>query len=146
VSGEPAIREACFIEIDARLTAIDGVTEVERMPSGDPMSFNALHIFDGGQRAGISESDATRYDMSILIEGYVEGSGGKDAHAEINALYADVVAALMSEPPLGGLVETIDEGDLQVTVAQLASKSRLAFSLDFKITFPTRRDDPAQPA
>lgn len=146
MNGDPAIREACFAEIETRLTAIAGVIEVERMPSGDPMSFSALHIFDGGQRAGDSNVESTRYDMSVLIEGYVEGGSGSAAHGAINALYADVVAALMPEPPLGGLVETIDEGDLQISVAQLASIERLAFALDFKITFPTRRDDPAQPA
>jgi hypothetical protein len=138
-----AIREAIFKEVEDRLNSL-GVGEVERMPSGDPMVFPALHIFDGGQQTSTAETDVSRYDMSVLIEGYLEASGGSAGHTQLNDLYAAVVAVLIPEPPLGGLAETIDEGSLQITVAPLASARRLAFSLDFSVTFPTRRDDPAQ--
>lgn len=142
-----ALRELVFAEIGARLAAIGGVAEVERMPSGDPMDFPALHIFDSGSAPnGEGEPAITRHELPVTIEGYLEQAGGAAAHTALNGLYARVVSVMMPEPPLGGLAETIDEGALRVVVAPLASKPRLGFSLDFIITFPTRRDDPAQPA
>lgn len=141
-----AVREQIFNEIEQRLGEVEGIGEVERQPSGDPASFPALAIFDSGQQ--LTESDAINnwYQLEVTIDGTVEGGSGPEAHAALNALYVSIVQALVTEPPLGGLAETIDEGALRVDVAELASERRLNFSLDLSITFPTRRGDPAQPA
>ncbi|UAK24349.1 hypothetical protein [Sphingomonas nostoxanthinifaciens] len=141
-----ALREQIFALIEERLGGIAGVSEVERMPSSDPVSFPALHIFDGGQAPDWDETGVTRYDMTVVVEGFLEASGGAEAHKALNALYVDVVTSLMTEPPLDGLAETIDEGGFRPAVAPLASVRRLGFSLTFQITFPTERGDPAQPA
>lgn len=149
MAAPDAQRELVFVDVEDRLNALRdvvGVTEVERMPSGDPVSFNALHIIDGGQRPGDSDATATRYDLAFTVHGYIEKGGGAAAHTMLNQLYAATVAALMTEPPLGGLVETIDEGPMQVEVAHIASSRRLVFIVDFYANFPTRRGDPAQPA
>lgn len=142
----PAVRSTIFAEIVRRLDAIGDAAETELMPSSDPMSFPARHVFDGGQGIVEAEAGVTRYGLSFTVEGYLEQAGGDGAHAQLNDFYAATVVALMPDPPLGGLAETIDEGDLRITVAPLASLDRLAFALDFTLTFPTRRDDPGQAA
>ncbi|USI71618.1 hypothetical protein [Sphingomonas morindae] len=141
------LREQIWAEIERRLGAIDGVAEVEREPSAEPISFNALHLEDAGQRTIDGSAGATWYQLAVTIRGYVEGGAGAEAHAALNQLHADTVAALMAdEPPLGGLAETIDEGAMQVQVATAASERRLMFLLDLELTFATRRGNPAQPA
>jgi hypothetical protein len=143
-----AVREQIFAAIEDRLRGIASpvVAEVERLPSADPVSFPALHIFDGGHRIVDMEAGTTRYTLTVPIEGYVEQSSGVAAHAALNALYAAVVAAVMPDPPLDGLAETIDEQDFRTAIAPLASIDRLGFAVDFEITFATRRGDPAQAA
>jgi hypothetical protein len=89
-----AIRELIFAEIESRLTAIDDVAEVERMPSGDPAKFPALHIFDAPQDPIDGEPQASRYGLTAIIEGYVSGGSGAIAHAALNDLYSRVVTAL----------------------------------------------------
>ncbi|MEA3390026.1 MAG: hypothetical protein U9R64_12250 [Pseudomonadota bacterium] len=136
-----SVRETIFAAIETAL-ATTGAAEIERMPSGDPMSFPALHIMDDGQGQLEGEAGATRYGMAISIEGYVEGAGGTAMHSAINALHAAMVTAVVGLIPGTPEIEDIEEGDLRVAVAPLASKRRLAFSQDFSITFATRRGQP----
>lgn len=141
------LRSQIILLIAERLSAISGIAEVEVMPSGDPVSFPALHIFDPGHDTDTDTAlGVTRYDMSPYIEGYHELPGGRAAYEALNAIYAEVVSALVSDPPLDGLAETIDEGDMRMEVATLASNRRLGFSLKFNITFPTSRSNPAETA
>ena len=141
-----AVREQIFALIEERLNEIDSSYEVERMPSGDPVSYPALHIIDAGQKPGISDVGDSRYDLAVTIHGFISQSGGSAAHTSLNDLYARTIAALLTEPPLGGLVETIDEGPMQIELATRSSVSRLVFIVDLFLTFPTRRGDPATPA
>lgn len=136
-----SVRETIFAAIEAALAAT-GAAEIERMPSGDPMSFDALHIMDDGQGVIEGEAGATHYGMAISIEGYVEGAGGTAMHARLNSLHAATVRAIIGLIPGTPEIEDIEEGDLRVAVAPLASKRRLAFSQDFSITFATRRGQP----
>lgn len=141
-----APRDQIFQLALARLIALPDAAETELMPSADPISFPARHIFDGGQSIEESGHNFTMYRLGLTVEGYLERDGGTDVHQQLNAFYAATVAALVSDPPLDGLAETIDEGDMRVMVAPLAGTNRLAFALDFSVTFFARRDDPAQPA
>lgn len=136
-------RGLIFAEVETRLAAIAGVASVERMPSGDPDAFPALVIDDGGQSIEDAEAATTRYRLRLTIEGYVVGGEGAAAHDALSDLYADVIAVLMTEPPLGGLAETISEGDMRPAVTELADRRRLAFALDIDITFPTPRGNAA---
>lgn len=138
-------REHLLAIIDARLTSVvgDGSYEAEPSADPDPESYPALMMIDGGERNDEAETDATRKIMSITVEGYVHGDTGVEARAARNALHADVVAALLTEPPLDGLATRIEEdGELRMDVATLASVRRLAFAQDFTIEFATRRGDP----
>lgn len=134
------VRETIFAAIEAAL-ASTGAAEIERMPSGDPLSFPALHIMDDGQAQIEGEAGATRYGMAVSVEGYVEGTGSA-MHSAINALHAGTVAAIIGLIPDTAEIEDIEEGDLRMAVAPLNSARRLAFSQDFTITFATRRGQP----
>ncbi len=143
----PAVRALNITEVMDRLAAIEGVAETELMPSADPIIFPALHVFDPGHETDVTTAPGvTRYDLTLTVEGYVEGEGGAAAHADLMTLYTETVAALITDPPLGGLAETIDEGAMRVAVAPLASARRLGFSLEINITFPASRSNPAEPA
>lgn len=138
-------REQIFAVVDARLAAVTGVLEYERQPTGDPAKFPALHCYDGGERLTEAESYATRKALFLTVEGFVQGASGAAAHAALNTLHANVVKALLTEPPLGGIVELIEEaGDLRIDVAELASQRRLGFAQDFRVEFATVRGDPTQ--
>lgn len=140
------VREQIIAAIAARLAAIPFVAEVEVMPTADPISFPAFAIFDNGQDPAEYEAEITRQNFAPSIECYVEREGGAAAYAEINALYAATVRTLIDGTDLDGLVETIDEGRLDMRPAPLASATRLYFALDLPITFAARRGDPSQPA
>jgi len=141
-----AKREAILAAIEEALASTDAV-EVEADPTGDPTRFPALCILDGGQQvvAGQGEVGQTRYNMTVVIEGYVEGGTNAAARAALNELYLQTVTALLVDPPLGGLATSIDERDLRIDVAELASKRRLAFALSLDIEFSARRESPSHP-
>ena len=137
-----AIRELIFASMAAALAANASAGEVERMASGDPLGFPARHIGNDGQAVLEGEVGATRYALSCSIEGYVEGQGGAAAAAQLNQLYADTVRTVMALIGTVPQIENVEEGDMRVAVASLASTRRLAFSTDFTITYATRRGDP----
>ena len=139
-----AVREIILAAVEQALWTGTGAQEIERMASGDPASFPALHIYDDGQGVDETEASASRYAMAISLDGYVEGAGGTPASQALNQLYADTIRSIMALE--GGVpeIETVREGDMRVSVAALASGRRLAFAHDFTITFATRRGDPEQ--
>lgn len=127
--------------------ALDGVAaELEVEPAGDPTEFPSLGITDDGHSVLEREASLTRREMAITIDGFVEGGDGDAPTAERNALIAHVVAALLADETLGGTVELIEDGDLRMFTATLASVRRLGFALGFTIQFTTSRADPALPA
>lgn len=142
-----SVREAIFAEVERRLRELLNIGEVERVPSGDPRRFPALEIAEGGpQVRAEQEYGSTRWRMTIVVAGYVEGGSGARAHAAINDLHARACQVLFTEPPLGGLVEMIEEGDVRFQVATLASEGRMAFAQDVIVQFATQRGNPALPA
>jgi len=141
-----AVLLQCVNEVAARLSAIQGIKELEIMPSGDPAKFHALHIFYPGHDPSGEEPGATRYAANIEIVGFVENRDGAQAFADLAGLYAAAVASLLTEPPLGGIAETINEGSFRALTAPLANIRRLSFSLVLSLGFAAKRGDPAQPA
>ena len=113
------------------------------MPSGDPALHPALHIFDGGQRVEIGEAGTTRYALTIGIEGFVSGGTGGSAHAALNALHAATIAAIYDSTALAAISEEIEEGAMNVAVADRGDDRTIGFSLDLTIYFATQRGDPA---
>lgn len=141
------VKELVLADADSRLEAITGLGSYEVEPSGDPARFPALALYEGSMRVEESETGTTRYALFVTVEGYVEGGSGKAARAKRSALHAEAVKAMMTEPFLEGIVETVEEdGDYRPDVAELAKKRRLGFAQDFKIIFVTARGDPTQPA
>jgi hypothetical protein len=137
-----AVREQIFAAVETLLREIDDVLEVERMPSGDPGQFPALHIFDQGDKLTEGEAGTDRWEMAIGLDGYVSGGDGAEAHGAINALYSAVVEALFPEPVLGGLAHEIAVQAVQFVVADRGNARRLAFSADISIFYATRRGMP----
>jgi len=138
------VRDQILAAIEAAIA--DLATEVEVEPAGDPSEFPALGITDGGHTVLEHEASLTRRSMTVTIDGFVDGAGGKVPTAERNTLAAAVVAALLADETLGSLVEIIDDGDYRPVTATLSSVRRLGFTQDFEIQFSTSRADPALPA
>ncbi len=138
------VRDQILDAIEAAIA--DLATEVEVEPAGDPSAFPALGITDGGHTVLEHEASLTRRSMTVTVDGFVDGAGGKAPTAARNTLAAAVVAALLGDETLGGLVEIIDDGDYRPVTATLSSVRRLGFTQDFEIQFSTSRADPALPA
>jgi len=133
-----------FLELDRRLTGIDGIAEFERMPSGDPSSVPALRLFDDGDEPIDGEPGGVIMREIVSVEGFVEGSSGAVAHDAMLDLHAAVVFALCDDGDLGGLVQTIEVVDQRrVEVRELSSVRSLAFAQNFAITYATVRGNPA---
>jgi hypothetical protein len=110
--------------------------EVTSEATGDPSTFPALNSVEGAMEADNgTEPGATRYTVTISIEGYVEGSAGIEARTARNALYLEVVRALIDDTYLGGLAEELSEGATRRTTAYLSSQERLGFITGFIIKF-----------
>lgn len=134
-----------YLRIDERLGSLLSVASYERMPSGDPASFPALAVFDGGDEPIDGEPGGTRLQALFTLEGYIEGGDGAGTHDELLQLHAEAVFALCGDDgTLGGLVETIEiVGQRRAEVAELAAARRLGFAQDFAVTFSTVRGDPS---
>jgi hypothetical protein len=141
---DSTVRDLIIDAIEAAVTPL--AVEVEVEPAGDPMSLPALGITDGGHSVLEHEASLTRRSMTVSIDGFVDGAGGKVPTRARNALCAAVVAAILTDPAIAALVEVIDDGDLRLFTATLSSVRRLGFAQDFEIQFSTSRDDPAVPA
>lgn len=139
-----AVREQIFQAIDGLLAVLPVLAggEYERMPSGEVAAFPALHVFDEGDDETVGEAGTSRWALQLGVDGYVAGDGGAEAHAALNALYADVIETLFAEPLLGGLIEEIEASRLRTSVVERASRRRLSFSLDLVIHYATRRGSP----
>ncbi|WP_267396559.1 MULTISPECIES: hypothetical protein [unclassified Sphingomonas] len=144
MTDQLTVRDLIISAIETAIAPLAREVEVE--PAGDPSVFPGLGITDGGHRVLEREVMITRRAMTVTVDGFVEGGGGKAPTAERNALLAHVVAAIMADETLGGTVELIEDGDLRLFTATLASVRRLGFAQDFTIQFTTSRADPALPA
>lgn len=144
ILADPTARDEILEAIEATLKLLASEVEVE--PNGDPSTFPALHIFDGGHKVLERDAGSTRYAMMVEVAGYVEGDGGPAPTRARNALQAGVVASLINDPALAVMVELIDDDDLNVFTAALAERRRLAFSQFFTIQFSTLRADPSRHA
>jgi hypothetical protein len=119
-------------------------TEIEVMPEGNPSRFPALHIYDDGDGAQQrTETGTHRQAMKLTIEGFIEQEGGREALAELNALYAAAVKAIFEMADASPLIEEAVQGDMRINRPFLGDRRRLAFSADIPLIFPTLRGDPA---
>lgn len=136
-----AVRELILQQV-ATLLAATSAVEIEAEAPGDPSRFPALQIFDEGQKPETGEAGTERFAMLIEVNGFVEGGSGAAARAARNALYSEVVEALLADGAFAGLADEVEQGRLQNSVAMLAAKRRLGFSLDIVIHFATARGAP----
>lgn len=138
-----------FGEVDVRLSALPGVLEYERMPTGDPARFWTLHVYDDGDTQEIPEGGevgVTRLLLIFHVEGFVQAYSGAAAHDDLNDLHALAVKALCGDAGcnLGGLVESIAiSGQRRVASPKLGAARRLGFAQDFAVIYATPRGDPS---
>ena len=136
----------------ALLTAIDGAggSTGERNPVNQihPNDMPAFALYDGGHEIDEVYAGQTQYRMTPAIGLYVAAaSGGGTA---LNALYTAIVQAAMADPTLGGVCDTIREGDMSdpETVTESAPGVRLGKPfmvaiIDLEIDFATVEGDPS---
>lgn len=138
-----AIREQILVWFEGVCAAVPDVAEVERMPSGDPTKFNALHIHDQGDTPveEEEETDTEAFWMQVGIDGFVTEASASTA---ANALYASLKERVMVQPPIGGLAEEIRQGRLDMAVAERAKDHRLGFGVEFNILYRTRFGRPQE--
>jgi hypothetical protein len=135
--------EAISAEIERRLLAISLAEEVTSEATGDPSSFPSLNTVEGVMEADNgTEPGATRYTVKISVEGYVEGSAGLEARTSRNALYLEVVRALIDDTYLNGLAEEMAEGTTRRTTAYLSNQERLGFVTEFTVQFVAASANP----
>lgn len=151
------VREAIVAAVCARAAAIPGLAAFELLPAQQPSLYPSLSVDDLGHRRDESDATHSRYTLSLQFTGIVQGrpgdanaDAGRDAHAQANGLYADLVRVLLSDdsrlPEVpGGVVELVEEGPLSIDVSTLATDATIAFTLDVEIQFINRRHDPALP-
>ena len=148
------IREQIIAAACARWAQIPGLAAFELLPPQQPSVYPSLSIDDLGQRRDETDATHSRYVLTLQATGIVQGhpgpdgaDAGRDAHAKANALYADVVRAIMADPsPLaeaGGMVELIDEGALSIDISALSVDTTISFTIDFEIQFTNRSHDPS---
>lgn len=130
----------------AAIANVSGNPEIEIEPAGDPSRFPALGVLGGDWQPLEREANLVRWQAITTVEGFVQGGGGEAPTAERNALHANVVASIMADETLGGVVELIELGDLRRSTAVLAADRRLSFAQDFIVQFTTSRTNPALPA
>ena len=139
------VRDMIDDGIVAALETVPGPSVVEIDPAGEPDTFPDLAVFKGPDREIEREADLTRREGLFTVEGSIENVS-PTARAELTALHAAAVAALMADQTLGGVVELIDPGDCRWAPRRLVDLPILTFAQDFSIQFVTRRDNPALPA
>lgn len=144
------IRETIVAAVLARLQAISGLALCDLLPTSAPSDYPALVLDDFGHQ--LDETDATHstYTMTLQIEGFVQGAAGATGasiHAQAMALYRSVVVAVLASPDrlgevAGGVVQTVTEGPLNISVASLATARTVSFTINFDIQFINRSHDP----
>jgi hypothetical protein len=149
------VRETIVAAVLARLQAIPGLAFSDLLPTSAPSDYPALVLDDFGHQLDERESTATHstYTMTLQVEGFVQGAAGATGasiHAQANALYRSVVVAVLASPDrlgevAGGVVQTVTEGPLNISVASLATARTVSFTVNFDIQFINRSHDPNLP-
>lgn len=137
------IREQICAALETEFQTGTDAQEVEWLPSGDPVKFPALHLYDMGQSDEPNQEAGTqRYRLKLSLDGFVSSAGGSEARKLLNKLYGQVVTVVMTFADNSTHIEEAVERNMSVTVAKFASTRRLVFSLDFEFVYATRRGDP----
>lgn len=140
----PTVRDNILAKALQLLQAATPTASWEMEPAGDPDTFPAGALFDLGHRVVEREYGATRYEMHLAVEGYVDGLDGTAPTAARSAMQAAVVAAMLGlTAQLPGVVEIVEDGELRMMTAELAARRRLGFVQDFAVQFLTNRSNPA---
>jgi hypothetical protein len=138
-----ARREQIILEVLARLAAVPAAALVLRQPNAQPTTSYTLTLDDRGQRLVEAGAIHNRFDMTLVIGGYVSGQGATAA-AAVNEFYAETARALFADGmQLGGIAELVTEGDLSIDAASVDQDFTTFFELLITVQFIARTHDPA---
>lgn len=129
----------------ALISGVRGAT-VERNRRAEITADDAvlLVLHDGSHTALLTDFQDTAYQMQLTIDAAVTGEYDEDVGPSLNALYAQVIEALMVDPTLGGIAVQIREDGLGIRVATIAESQQPLgfFSLDVTVEFRTGDGQP----
>ncbi len=110
------------------------------VPEGHP-SFVVL--LDGPQVVLSDETGATRYLLTVEVEGYASAASDAGLGPALNALYGELTRLALSDFSLGNLAVDVREGDMpDVYIDPDAAKPTGAFAMSFEIEYSTATGDP----
>lgn len=129
-----------WTKIEARLLqagqAIDPAARVVRNPSGDLTPGTELALHTGTIRRVLSETGAVHRRLTFRIEGSRSGDDPADVAEGIDALHAAAVDALILEPTLDGLAETLEDTNGTFSAVLLSEIRIEVFDQTFELEFP----------
>ena len=144
-----AVREQILAEVTTRLETVTGLT-VFRTPETeiDESQFPAAAVFGGDHETNSQDANlALTYQMSVLVELYVQANTGPELEPAYHALYASVIAALMTDTTLGGLAHWFVEFGMTVERNYIDGQGpTIAGQINFSTLFSTAYNNVEQPA
>ncbi len=142
------MREQIVVAVVAKLAALTGVTVVrEPVSDVDEEQGDCIAVFAGGHRRSDDAYGTSRYDMDVMLDFFSFGSSDTDRGSRINVLYGRVMALLLPDPSLGGLIidlteESFDVPDFDLISGQLPYA---AARLNMTASFLTKSSDVSTP-
>lgn len=120
--------------VSARLAALSQfrLVEIGRDTPVSESQYPAVLIDDAGQAALSETAVFQRFELRLAITVLARGGQGGDVIRALSAHHAAVIAALYSDQDFGGLVEAINQGDVDAPVLADGSSTR-AGEMTFRI-------------
>lgn len=143
------IREQVLAAFHAQVSTALSPVVVERNRSNEIQQDQSIYVLlvDGPQAKASDETAIEFYRMTVFSTGYIKLDTPTATDADIgpamNALYADLLNAALSDHTLGGLSVDVREGDMrEVYIEPGADHPTCMFELSFVIDYFTAAGDP----
>lgn len=136
------IRELAIAEIETRLRAIPSHKVLRNPPRALALEdFPALVLLAKSQAEAVQQTGVDINHVGVTVTIYAAGDGAATA---VNASYVLVIAALVTEPPLGGLVTDLVEAaaDDPEILDAAGFAGAVAMAVRFRVTYLTAADQP----
>lgn len=135
--------------LQAFLQAITAVSQaitplmVARNRDTEVQKYPALIQVDGPQHATEENSGFTRYDMQVMVQGFVQAQDATTISAAYNELYGQTVKAALADRTLGGLCTDITEISMDLLIDRTPGRPPVtAFEVTFVVNYSTAFADP----
>jgi len=141
------VREECYSRFNTNLTSTPGVAEVDRnrdLPLDESEPLPRLNQVDEGHTPLVGQTGQDEFTGRVAVEGMVEVADAAAVGPALNALYAAVVVAVMTDKTLGGYAQTIRQRGMSDPehVREEGRQGYAAAAFFFEIDFATAEDNP----